>query len=133
MSTTTKAALQELVRLKDLKERIELIRAGHTFMKDALEDANRMEQEYRAGKGAAWAAARAALAAEERLDEEIITDFDMLGRYVGLNLNDRPQQQALILRKLGKIFATLRPGFRDDELMYPWIQETARSWLNRTE
>lgn len=32
-----------------------------------------------------------------------IADFDMLGRYVALNLNDKPLQQALILRKLGKL------------------------------
>jgi hypothetical protein len=59
---------------------------------------------------------------------QLVTDFDMLGRYVALNLNDKPQQQALILRKLGKLFAELHPEFKDDELLYPYVRESAHSW-----
>lgn len=58
-----------------------------------------------------------------------IADFDMLARYVALNLNDKPQQQALILRKLGKLFAELHPQFQYDELLYPYLRDNARSWI----
>jgi len=60
---------------------------------------------------------------------QLIAEFDMLGRYIALNLNDMPKQQALILRKLGKIFAELQPDFKGHDLMYPYIRDSARGWL----
>lgn len=60
---------------------------------------------------------------------EQIAEFDMLARYVTLTLGSQPQQQALILRKLGKLFAELHPDFKDDELLYPYLRDNARSWL----
>ena len=64
--------------------------------------------------------------------ERIIAEFDILGRYVALNLNEKPQQQALILRKLGKLFEEIFPG-RRDELEYPYVREMAVSWAARGE
>lgn len=56
-------------------------------------------------------------------------DLDLLARYVGLNLNDKPAQQALILRKLGKLFAELKPNFKDEDVFWGWLRDNARSWL----
>lgn len=68
-------------------------------------------------------------ARETALDmDQWAVDFDMLARYVGLSLNSMPIQQALILRKLGKLFAQACPE-RVPEIFHGWLKESAESWL----
>lgn len=61
------------------------------------------------------------------MPRELAYECDKLARYVIANLSESPKQQALILRKLGKLFAELHPDFTDDELIY--LRDEARGWL----
>lgn len=54
-------ALQELVRLKDIKERMEDLQARPLFMHGSKEEFKRLREEYEGSKNAAWQAAWRAL------------------------------------------------------------------------
>lgn len=59
--TTARMALAELVRLKTLKERIEVLGKQTHIKAGMFEEFNRLKREYEAGKEAAWDRAREAL------------------------------------------------------------------------